>query len=149
MKMLKEIMQKKAEADIEAWREKMYASHKEMAAEIKPETDMKKMVCRETTEARLEEKEPTSLDRKPEVAERREVPVGHSTVMPVGERKKKRRKDRKLTPERRRHKKDTRKQTMACQTTEARLEDKQPTSVDKKPGVVQQYKAPKEDVVLK
>jgi hypothetical protein len=44
------------------------------------------MACQEM-EARQEDK-PTSLDRKPEVAEQREVPVEDAEVMPVGEPKK-------------------------------------------------------------
>jgi hypothetical protein len=36
-------------------------------------------------EARLEEEEPTSVGRKPEAAEQREVPVEDATVMPVRE----------------------------------------------------------------
>jgi hypothetical protein len=80
----------------------MDTSHKEMVAENKPERDMETMACRETTEARLEEKEPTSVEAKPEVAQQQEVPVKDAEVMPVGEPKKKRRRDRKLTAERRR-----------------------------------------------
>jgi peroxiredoxin family protein len=71
----------------------MDTSHKEMVTETKPERDMETMACQETTEAHLEEEEMTSLDRKPEVAEQREVPVEDATVMPVGEPKKKRRRD--------------------------------------------------------
>jgi hypothetical protein len=52
----------------------MAASHKEMVAEIKPETDVKTMACGETMEARLE-KGLTSVDRKPEVGQKEKVPV--------------------------------------------------------------------------
>jgi peroxiredoxin family protein len=76
--------------------EKMDASHKEMVAEIKPERDVETMACQETTEVRIEEEKLTSVDRKPEVAEQREVPVEDAEVMAVGEPKKKRRTDRKL-----------------------------------------------------
>ncbi|PNF28667.1 hypothetical protein B7P43_G08231 [Cryptotermes secundus] len=38
--------------------------------------------------ARLEEKEPTSVDRKPEVAQQREVPNENTAVKPVKGRKK-------------------------------------------------------------
>jgi hypothetical protein len=61
--------------------------------------DEKTMACQEM-EARQEEEEPSSVDRKPEVAEQREVPVEDAEVMPVGELKKKRRRDRKLAAER-------------------------------------------------
>jgi hypothetical protein len=47
------------------------------------------------------EEEPSSVDRKPEVAEQREVPVEGAEVMPIGEPKKKRRRDQKLAMERR------------------------------------------------
>jgi hypothetical protein len=79
----------------------MDASHKEMVAESKPEMDVKTMACQEM-EARPEEKKPTSVDTKPEVAQKEEVPVQDATVVPVGESKKrKRRGDRKLVAERR------------------------------------------------
>jgi hypothetical protein len=51
------------------------------------------MACQEMEE-RLEEEKPTSLDRKPEAAEERQVPEENAEVMPVGEPKKKRRRDR-------------------------------------------------------
>jgi hypothetical protein len=53
----------------------------------------KAMACQEMEE-RLEE-QPTPLDRKPEAAEQRQVPVEDAELMPVGEPKKKRRRDRK------------------------------------------------------
>jgi hypothetical protein len=66
------------------------------------------LACRETTEERLEEeKKPTSPDRKPEAAQKAEVPAENATVMPVGEPKKKRHRDRKLAAERRRQKPKT------------------------------------------
>jgi hypothetical protein len=85
------------------WKEMMKMmdiSHMEMVAENKPERDMEAMACRETMEARLEEKEPTSVETKPEVAQQ-EVPVEDADVMLVGEPKKKRHRDQKLAVERR------------------------------------------------
>jgi hypothetical protein len=79
--------------ELAAMREKMDAGHKEMVAEIKTETDVKTMACRETTETRLE-KEPTSADRKPEVAQQGDVRKKDAIVMPARELKKKRRRDR-------------------------------------------------------
>jgi hypothetical protein len=68
------------------------------------------LACRETTEERLEEKKPTSPDRKPEAAQKAEVPAENATVMPVEEPKKKRCRDRKLAAERRHQEpKDTKK----------------------------------------
>jgi predicted flap endonuclease-1-like 5' DNA nuclease len=62
------------------------------------------MACRESTETRLEEKKPTSPDRKPEAAQKEEFPAENAEVKPVGEPKKKRRRDRRLAAGRRRHK---------------------------------------------
>jgi hypothetical protein len=75
-------------------------SRKETAAVIKPETEVKTMACQEM-EAHQKEEEPTSADRKPEAAEQREAPIDGATVIPVGEPKKKRRRDRKLAAEHR------------------------------------------------
>jgi hypothetical protein len=61
------------------------------------------MACQEM-EARPEEEKPTSADRKPEAAEEYKVPVEDAEVIPVGEPKKKRRRDRKLAAEHRRQK---------------------------------------------
>jgi hypothetical protein len=44
-------------------------------------------------EERLEEEEPTSVDRKPEVAQEEEVSKEDAEVTPVGELKKKERRD--------------------------------------------------------
>jgi FtsZ-binding cell division protein ZapB len=79
------------DADTKAWQEKiaamrnkrMDASHKEMVAESKPKMDVKTISCQEM-EARPEERKPTSVDTKPEVAQKEEVPVQDATVMPVG-----------------------------------------------------------------
>jgi hypothetical protein len=60
-------------------------------------------------EARPAEEKPTSVDRKPEAAERREVPIEDAEVMPVGEPKEIRRRDRnqrkmkKRTPEKKKN----------------------------------------------
>jgi hypothetical protein len=67
----------------------METSHRDIVAEVKPEMNINTMACQEMEE-RLEEEQPTSLDRKPEAAEQREVPVKDAKVMPVGEPKKKR-----------------------------------------------------------
>jgi hypothetical protein len=75
-----------------AWWEIMNANHDEMLA------------CQEKTEFHLEEKQLTSADTKPEAAEERQVPEENATVMPVEEPKKKRRRDRRLAAECRRHK---------------------------------------------
>jgi hypothetical protein len=52
----------------------MDPSHMEMVDEATPERYIETMACQEM-EARLEEKEPTSVDRKPEVAQHREAPL--------------------------------------------------------------------------
>jgi hypothetical protein len=74
-----------------AWQEIMNANHDET-------------VAYQEVEARPQEKEPTSVDTKPEAAEERQVPEENATVMTVEEPKKKRRRDRQLAAERRRHK---------------------------------------------
>jgi hypothetical protein len=80
-------------------------SRKETAATFKPETEVRTMACQEM-EAHQEE-EPTSADRTPEAAKQREVSVDDAELMPVGEPKKKRRRDRKLAAEHRRQKPKT------------------------------------------
>jgi hypothetical protein len=91
-----------------ARREMRKASRKEIVAENKPRIDIKTLAYRETTEARQDEEKPASADKKPEAAEEYEVPAENATLMPVGEPKKKRRRDRKLAAERRRQEpKDT------------------------------------------
>jgi hypothetical protein len=90
-------------ADTKAWLEEIAASHKETVAESKPKKDIKTTAYQEM-EARQDEKKPTSMDMKPEAAQREEVPVDDAKVMPVGEPKNKRRRDRKLAAERRRQK---------------------------------------------
>jgi hypothetical protein len=89
------------QADWKAWREEMAASHKETVAETKSEMDVEMIACQEM-EALSEEKKPTSVDMKPEVAQKEQVPVQDATVMPVGEpKKKKRRRHWNLATERR------------------------------------------------
>jgi hypothetical protein len=119
--------QAKADADRKAWREEMAAMRKEMDAnQAKAETRHKdflarmdarwnawreimnashdKTVAYQEVEARPQEKEPTSVDTKPEAAEERQVPEENTTVMPVKEPKKKRPRDRRLAVERHHHK---------------------------------------------
>jgi hypothetical protein len=91
-----------------AMRKKMGASHMDMVSAFKPEIEEETMACREMTEARPEEEKMLTLvNMKPEMVEQQEVPVEDAEVMPVGEPKKKRRRDRKLAAERRRQKPKT------------------------------------------
>jgi hypothetical protein len=78
----------------------------ETATAFKLETEVKTMACQEM-EAHQREEEPTSAERKLEAAKQREVPVDEAELMPVGEPKKKRRRDRKLVAEHRRQKPKT------------------------------------------
>jgi hypothetical protein len=57
---------------------------KEMMEKIMNVNHVETTACQEM-EARPEEKKPTSLDRKPEAAQKTEVPAENATVMPVGE----------------------------------------------------------------
>ncbi|PNF39353.1 hypothetical protein B7P43_G18361 [Cryptotermes secundus] len=66
----------------------MGTSRKEMVAEMKPEMDEEMTACQEKMEAHLEEKEPTSVETKPEVSQQREVPVENAVLKPVRGRKK-------------------------------------------------------------
>jgi hypothetical protein len=120
-------------ARMKAMRDNMGASHMEMVAEIKPEMDAEMMAYQEMEPC--PEEEPTSVDMKPEVAQNEKLPVEVATVMPVVE------------PEE--ETSNTRKETMACQEIEARQEEEEPTSVDRKPEVAQQREVPVEDAVLK
>jgi hypothetical protein len=90
---------------------------------------------RKTTEAPLQEEKPASVDTKPEAAQQEEVPVEDATVILVVE------------PEE--ETSNTRKETMACQEMEERLEEEEPTSVDRKPEVAHQRVVPVEVAVLK
>jgi hypothetical protein len=80
---------------------------REPEEEMTPVTRKETMACRETTEAYLEEKQPTSLDRKPEVA-KREVPNEDSVVKPVKRRKRRHRGKTKAARRREEPKKVTR-----------------------------------------
>jgi hypothetical protein len=84
-------------AETKALREEMAVLRNKWVNDNRDET----FACQEM-EARQEEKKPTSTDRKPEAAQKDEVPAESAKVMPVGEPKKKRRKDRKLAAECRR-----------------------------------------------
>jgi hypothetical protein len=103
--------QAKAGTDIEAWRKEMAAeteaikvrmrairenmgtSHMEMVAVIEPGRSTETIAYQEMEAHLEEEKEPTSVYRKPEVAQQQEVPVEDAEVMPVEEPKKKRHRD--------------------------------------------------------
>jgi hypothetical protein len=76
--------EKRLKANMNAWQDEMLA-------------------CQEM-DARPEEKS-TSVDRKPEAAEERQVPE-NTEIIPIGEPRKKRRKDRKLAVERHRQMKE-------------------------------------------
>jgi hypothetical protein len=77
------------------------------------------------------EEEPTSVGRKLEVAQQEEVPAENAIVIPVVE-------PQEETT-------NTRKETMACQEMEARLEEEEPASVDTKPEAAQQDEVLNED----
>ncbi|XP_023713483.1 putative uncharacterized protein DDB_G0292636 [Cryptotermes secundus] len=83
------------EANMKAWREEMTTMRDKWVNDNHDET----LTCQEM-EARQIERKPTSLDRKPEAAQKEEVPAEDATITPVGEQRKRRR-DRKLTTERR------------------------------------------------
>jgi hypothetical protein len=108
---------------------------RESEEEMTPVTREETMACQEM-EARQEEEEPTSVDMKPEAAQQEEVPLEDATVIPVREL------EEKSTS-------ITRKEMMACQEMEDRLEEKEPASLDRKPEVAQQREVPIEDAVLK
>jgi hypothetical protein len=91
------------DADSKAWRKEMAAMRNKWVNDNRDET-----LAYQEMEARQEEKKPTSPDRKPEAAQKEEAPAESAEVMPVGEPKKKGRRDRKLAAERRRQEpKDT------------------------------------------
>jgi hypothetical protein len=91
-------------ARTEAMQRKIGSSHMEIVSAFKPKIEKVTMACQEM-ETRQEEK-PTSLDRKPEAAQE-EVPIEEAKVMPVGEPKKKRRRDRKMAMQHHRQKPET------------------------------------------
>ncbi|PNF21249.1 hypothetical protein B7P43_G02145 [Cryptotermes secundus] len=74
------------------WRDKTAAETRATQARTAQQEEVPVVIpaCREM-EAHPEEKEPASVDRKPEAAELREVPFEDAEVMPVGEPKKRRR----------------------------------------------------------
>jgi hypothetical protein len=92
-----EAWQEKADADMKAWGEEIHSIRFETT-----NTRTETMAYQDMEAHPEEEKEPTSVYRKPEVAQKQEVPVEDAEVMPVGEPKKKRRRDRKLDAECRR-----------------------------------------------
>jgi hypothetical protein len=102
----------KMEADRKADQEKAEAHRREIKEMMKimNSNHNETLACRETMEEHLEEKKPTSPYRKPEAAQKTEVPAENAREMPVEEPKKKRHRDRKLAAERRRQEpKDTKK----------------------------------------
>jgi hypothetical protein len=118
------------DADVKAWGEGIHSMQYETT-----NTRTEMMVCQEM-EAHPEEEKPASMDMKPEATEQQEeVPVEDATVMPV------------IEPEE--ETLNTRKETMACQEMEERLDEEEPTSVDRKPEVAQQREVPNEDAVVK
>jgi DNA-binding protein H-NS len=56
---------------------------KEIIENIMNSNHNETLACRKTTEERLGEKKPTSPDRKPEAAQKTEVPTENTTVIPV------------------------------------------------------------------
>ncbi|PNF15259.1 hypothetical protein B7P43_G00965 [Cryptotermes secundus] len=107
------------QASMKAWREEMAAMRDKWMNTNHNET----LTCREM-KARQEERKPTSLDRKPEAAQREEVPKVDAEVMLVGEPKRKRRKD----PRCGRHKK----LAVARRGTTRRAKVAQKTPIDRK-----------------
>jgi hypothetical protein len=85
------------DAEMKARREEIAVMRNKWVNDNRDET----LACQEM-EAHQEEKKPTSPDRKAEAAQKDEVPAESAEVMPVGEPKKKRCRDRKLPAERRR-----------------------------------------------
>jgi hypothetical protein len=101
-------MQERMEADRKADKEEKKAHRrelKEMMEKIMNANHVETTAC-QGMEARPEEEVPTSPDRKPETAQKEEVPAEIATVIPVGEQKKERRRNRKLAAERRRQMKE-------------------------------------------
>jgi DNA polymerase III gamma/tau subunit len=90
-----------------AMREKMGTSHMEMVSEFKPEIEEETMASQEMEE-RLEKEEPTSVDRKPEVAQHRKVPVEDAVLKQVNGRKKRQRSKKQAAGRREEPKKLTR-----------------------------------------
>jgi hypothetical protein len=104
--------QAKADAEWRAWRKRMDTSHKEIMAVIKPGRNMETIACQEM-EAHPEVEKPASVDMKPEAAgQEEEVPVEDATVIPVVGTE-----EETMSI--------TRKETMACQEMETRLEEEE------------------------
>jgi hypothetical protein len=124
----------KMDADRKAWREEMAAERRAIQARTEDtQAEMEEMACREMTEAHPEEKNPTSVDMKPELTQNEKVPVEVATVMPVVE-----------TEE----SSNTREEMMSCQEMEARQDEQKPTSADRKPEAAKE-EVPKEDAIVK
>jgi hypothetical protein len=78
-------------AKIDARRENMGTSHKEMVSEFKPEIE-EETVAYQEMEARQDEQKPTPVNRKPEAAEHQEeVPKEDAIAKPVNGRKRRHR----------------------------------------------------------
>jgi hypothetical protein len=120
------------QANMKAWREEMAAMRDKRMNANHDET----MACQEM-EARQDEKGPTSVETKPEAAQK-EVPIEDAKVMPVGEPKKKRRRGRKLAAERHHQMKEwtqdgcQRRLAAACRGTSHRAEVARKMQADKK-----------------
>jgi hypothetical protein len=89
-------------------------------------------------EAHPDEEKPASVDMKPEAAQQQEeVPVKDATVIPVRDPE-----DGTTS--------NARKEKMACQEMEERLDEEKPTSVDRKPEAAEEEEeVPVEDAVVK
>jgi hypothetical protein len=123
----KEDLLARLRADQKAWLEEIRSVLFETS-----NTSKETMAYRESMEARPEEEKPASVDTKPAAAQAEEVPI----AMPVRE------------PEEETMS-ITLKKTMACQEMEERLEEGEPTSVDRKPEVAQQQEVPNKDAIMK
>jgi hypothetical protein len=111
------------DANMKSHEAKMEASNKEFFARM--------YYDRKTTEAPLEEEKPALVDTKPEAAQEEDA-----IVIPVGE------SEEEMTS-------ITRKETMASQEMEARLEEEEePTSVDMKPEAAEQGEVPVGDAIV-
>jgi hypothetical protein len=109
---------------------------REPEEELTPVTRKEKTACQEEMKADAEKMEPDS-EMMHCVVEHQEIPVQDATVMPVRE------PEEEMTLV-------TRKETMACrEMTEAHLEEKQPTSLDRKPEAAEQREIPNKDAVVK
>jgi hypothetical protein len=71
------------DANMKSSQEQLQENLKRIIEEMTSITRKEMMACREKTEARQEEEKPTSVDRKPGVAEHQEVPKEDAVVQPV------------------------------------------------------------------